>query len=79
MKRRRYPRDLPEPFERLLTPDYQRLDLDFAVHVMAETLPQLHRDPFDRMLIAQAVMLDMTLVTADKIVRSYPVSTYWQA
>jgi PIN domain nuclease of toxin-antitoxin system len=36
-------------------------------------LPNLHRDPFDRMLIAQALTLDLTLVTADAVMRAYPV------
>lgn len=36
-------------------------------------LPDLHRDPVDRMLIAHAIDADLTLVTADKVVRAYPV------
>jgi PIN domain nuclease of toxin-antitoxin system len=39
------------------------------------TLPDLHRDPFDRMLIAQASAEGLTLVTADEMVRAYPVKT----
>jgi PIN domain nuclease of toxin-antitoxin system len=38
------------------------------------TLPPLHRDPFDRILIAQALHHGLTLVTADDAVRAYPVS-----
>ena len=34
-------------------------------------LPMLHRDPFDRMLVAQAKFLDLTLLTADPTVASY--------
>ncbi len=40
-------------------------------------LPPLHRDPFDRMLICQAIEHGMTLVTPDEMVRSYPVRTLW--
>ena len=36
------------------------------------TLPQYHRDPFDRLLIAQAIAEDYTLVTADPLFTSYP-------
>ena len=43
-----------------------------AVRQMAH-LPALHRDPFDRMLICQALEYDMTLVTVDSAVRAYPV------
>jgi PIN domain nuclease of toxin-antitoxin system len=37
------------------------------------SLPPLHRDPFDRVMIAQSLQYDMTLVTLDAAVRSYPV------
>jgi PIN domain nuclease of toxin-antitoxin system len=36
-------------------------------------LPDLHRDPFDRILVAQALQHDLTLVTADDAVKAYPV------
>ncbi len=39
------------------------------------SLPNLHRDPFDRMLIAQARVEQLTLVTADEHIRSYPVKS----
>jgi PIN domain nuclease of toxin-antitoxin system len=43
------------------------------VHAEAlSTLPLIHRDPFDRLLLAQAVSEDLTLVTADSTVASYP-------
>jgi PIN domain nuclease of toxin-antitoxin system len=40
-----------------------------------ESLPRRHRDPFDRMLIAQAQLEGMTLVTSDREVRHCPVAT----
>jgi PIN domain nuclease of toxin-antitoxin system len=36
-------------------------------------LPALHRDPFDRLLIAQALQHGLTLVTVDSEVLAYPV------
>ena len=36
-------------------------------------LPPLHRDPFDRLLIAQALQHGLTVVTADDAIRAYPV------
>ena len=42
-------------------------------HVI-ETLPHLHRDPFDRMLVAQAQVEGLTIVTVDRLLRRYPVS-----
>jgi PIN domain nuclease of toxin-antitoxin system len=38
-------------------------------------LPALHRDPFDRIIIAQALCEGLTLVTTDPIMRGYPVRT----
>lgn len=37
------------------------------------SLPPLHRDPFDRILVAQAIQHGLTLVTVDDAVRAYPV------
>lgn len=42
--------------------------------VAVRSLPLLHNDPFDRMLIAQARSEGLTLVTHDKIFQSYPVA-----
>jgi PIN domain nuclease of toxin-antitoxin system len=40
----------------------------------AAALPLHHRDPFDRMLVAQAIAEGLTLVTADQRLRAYPVA-----
>jgi PIN domain nuclease of toxin-antitoxin system len=40
-------------------------------------LPAVHKDPFDRLLVAQSVMEGMDLVTADPIFAHYPVRVYW--
>ena len=40
-------------------------------------LPSLHRDPFDRMLVSQAIARGLTLVTPDPVVRAYPCLTWW--
>jgi len=42
-----------------------------------DRLPPLHRDPFDRILIATARARDLTLVTCDPQVARYPVTTLW--
>ena len=51
------------------------LDLTAAHAMGMRTLPYLHADPFDRLLIAQAIAEDHTLVTTDDKVLAYPVST----
>jgi PIN domain nuclease of toxin-antitoxin system len=40
-------------------------------------LPMIHRDPFDRMLIATALAGDLTLVTIDENIRKYDVPQIW--
>ena len=42
-----------------------------------EILPFLHRDPFDRMLIASAISEGMNLVTADTNIHAYNISCIW--
>lgn len=77
-KRKKKPKELPISFEDLIANiPYQPLDFVFDINNYAESLPLIHRDPFDRMLIAQAIYYDLTLVTADKEVAQYPVKTLW--
>jgi len=40
-------------------------------------LPDHHRDPFDRLLVAQAKLEGLVLVTADRIVEKYPIDILW--
>ena len=42
-----------------------------------KTLPDIHKDPFDRLLIAQAVENDLTIVTTDSKIPLYNVKTIW--
>ncbi|MFZ1745255.1 MAG: type II toxin-antitoxin system VapC family toxin [Nitrospirales bacterium] len=41
------------------------------------TLPWIHRDPFDRLLICQAIAEKLILLTKDETIRQYPVKTAW--
>lgn len=40
-------------------------------------LPAVHRDPFDRLIVAQAIENGLTVVTPDEAIRAYPVATLW--
>jgi PIN domain nuclease of toxin-antitoxin system len=51
------------------------IDEESALH--NARLPHLHRDPFDRMLVEQAIVHGMTIVTPDAIVRRDPARTTW--
>ena len=45
--------------------------------LQATRLPPLHRDPFDRMLVAQAIATGAALVTPDPLISQYPVRVIW--
>ncbi len=56
----------------LLDHGYQELPIISEHTVFIESLPPLHKDPFDRLLVAQATVEGITLLTVDKLVSQYP-------
>lgn len=56
----------------LLDNDYAELPIVSAHAVFVESLPPIHKDPFDRILVAQATVEGITLVTSDSLVAQYP-------
>jgi PIN domain nuclease of toxin-antitoxin system len=73
---------LPEPVDtyvasRMRLLGAKSLDIVFPHACRVATLPLLHRDPFDRILVAQAQIERMTLVTADEILTQYSVDLLW--
>ncbi|MGL5080488.1 MAG: type II toxin-antitoxin system VapC family toxin [Microcoleaceae cyanobacterium] len=70
---------LPEPPETYLPKQRDlhqiaSLALDESSVIQLAELPPLHRDPFDRMLICQALHNGLTIATVDSAVRAYSVS-----
>ena len=55
----------------------QPLDITHSHVAALEKLPNYHRDPFDRMLIAQAQAEGLVLLTADRNLEKYQVETLW--
>jgi PIN domain nuclease of toxin-antitoxin system len=51
---------------------YHELPITGEHTVAVDLLPPIHRDPFDRILIAQAIVEGITLLTADEVVARYP-------
>jgi PIN domain nuclease of toxin-antitoxin system len=73
---------LPEPPERLIPTERDLrgvrplpFDEESTFHIVR--LPVLHRDPFDRMLICQAIAHGMAIVTPDSLIAQYPVRVIW--
>ena len=56
----------------LLERDYRELAVTGAHAVAVDLLPSIHRDPFDRMLVAQAQVEAITLLTVDRTLGRYP-------
>ncbi len=56
----------------LLDNAYNELPIGSEHAVAISSLPAIHKDPFDRLLIAQATIEGITLLTADSLVAQYP-------
>lgn len=63
----------PRLFRRgLLEHDYHELEITGAHAAAVDLLPPIHKDPFDRLLVAQAQIEGLTLLTADEQIGRYP-------
>ncbi|MBN3883827.1 MAG: type II toxin-antitoxin system VapC family toxin [Nostoc sp.] len=70
---------LPDPLDsyissRMAQLGMRSLEIRVSHALQAAALPLHHRDPFDRMLIAQAQIEEMTLVSADSMFNKYDIS-----
>lgn len=67
----------PRLDQMVVAADYHRLSITFAHAQRAGSYEAAHKDPFDRMLAAQAELESVTLVTADRAFEDFPVTTLW--
>jgi PIN domain nuclease of toxin-antitoxin system len=63
--------------EQLSANGFELLRIEFAHMAGVERLAFHHRDPFDRLLVAQALVEDMAIVSADPVFRRYGVKRVW--
>jgi PIN domain nuclease of toxin-antitoxin system len=78
IKERRYGFSFGLQYEELFTiAGLTPLALRFGVHDFLASLPAIHKDPFDRMLLAQAAQEKLVLASSDSSIRRYPVPTFW--
>ena len=73
---------LPAPVDQFLPQQREQhgigsLPLEEAATVHLPKLPLHHRDPFDRMLICQAIQHELTILTPDPLITQYAVRTAW--
>ena len=77
-KRKLRPREFTLSFSDIISEiPHLPLDLKFDIYRYAESLPLIHRDPFDRMLIAQAIHHDLEFIASDEAIHQYPVRIFW--
>jgi len=68
---------LPRPVRDLIPEQmevnrFDLLPLDMAAALQVADLPPVHRDPFDRLLLAQSQVAGMPMLTSDRVIRRYP-------
>ena len=73
---------LPVPPDRFVGPmrtshGIDSLPLEEETVLMLPRLPDLHKDPFDRMLVCQALTHQLALLTPDALIRQYPARVVW--
>lgn len=72
---------LPAPVTEYITDKVQKglrvLSVDWPHAVAVERLPFHHKDPFDRLIVAQAQAEGLAVVTNDSVFREYGVSVVW--
>lgn len=56
---------------------FEQLPITIAAGDLAGSLPPIHRDPFDRMLIAQAQLHSLVLISKDADIVAYGGQTFW--
>lgn len=64
------------PLDKLLPIEFQVLDLQISHLIAYQDLPLHHRDPFDRILVAQAQIEDLSIMTVDPNIHLYDVSLF---
>ncbi len=67
----------PDLEEEVCLRGFSHLPLHYRHGAALRTLPMHHQDPFDRMLIAQAMREGLTIITHDRKFAEYPVAVLW--
>jgi len=57
--------------------DFRILNLSLSHVFVLEDLPYFHKDPFDRILVSQAIVEDLIIITQDNFIPKYKVKTIW--
>ena len=68
-----------EPFiiKQLAENNFSTLSITIFHSIYTSKLPEIHKDPFDRMLIAQAQVENLSLISRDKNIKKYKIPVVW--
>jgi PIN domain nuclease of toxin-antitoxin system len=71
--------ETPEAYvrDRLTANGFASMPIELGHALRAATLPRIHGDPFDRLLVAQAQLEGLPILTADPAISRYDVETIW--
>jgi PIN domain nuclease of toxin-antitoxin system len=74
--------ELPDQLQRFIPEALQKLSviplpIGFHTAISAATLPIVHRDPFDRIIIAEALKENVSVLTTDRTLAEYGTHTLW--
>jgi PIN domain nuclease of toxin-antitoxin system len=68
-----------EPFivKQLAENNFSTLAITIFHSIYTSKLPEIHKDPFDRMIVAQAQVEDLSIISKDKNIKKYSVPVVW--
>ena len=72
------PENIAGLMDKALSKGFKILPIERKHLIVLSTLELIHRDPFDRIIIAQAIAENMPLVSSDDVFKQYPVNCIWK-
>jgi len=72
------PENVTGLMDKAISKGFKILPIEREHLVVLSSLEMIHRDPFDRIIIAQAIAENMPLVSSDDVFKQYPVSCVWK-
>lgn len=72
-----YKQSIPDIIEACKEEEFDEIFVTGKSLELIKSLPDIHRDPFDRILITMAMESDLTIITKDSKIPLYPVKTVW--
>ena len=72
-----YPMQIDELYNKLFLYKFDLIQIELNQLLLYKQLPYIHKDPYDRMLIATAITNDLLLITEDNKIHEYDVKWIW--